>query len=165
MRLPRFSCAKMAKPGRPMSADIPAVLADYARRHNLSMREMALRINRSENWINGMFRGDQAVLQPYGFLADFANLPIDSLVAKIRKREMAAFIHFLKLDLASRTGCEPTTAGLARAAGVSDGFLRKLAKDTGELKGLNSYVELAEAYGFTVDQLRKHSPTQAKAAS
>lgn len=165
MRLPRLSSAKMAKPGRPMNADIPLVLAEYARRNGMSMREMALKINRSENWINGMFRGDQAVLQPYGLLADFAKVPITAVVSKIRNREMAAFIHYLKLDHASRTGCEPTTAGLARAAGVSDGFLRKLAKDTGELKGLNSYVELAEAYGFTVDQLRKHPPAQTKAAS
>lgn len=138
-----------------MCPDIPVALKAWANARGLSMREIAMMINKSEGWINGMFKGDQERMRPYCLLADYSGLPVDDIVIKIRKREMSKFIEFLKLELSKRTGAEINGLELARVSGVSDGLLRKLAKDNGDLGGLKSYVILSEFTGLKIQQFRK----------
>jgi hypothetical protein len=148
----------MAKPGRPMCREIPPALKNWATARGLSMREIAMRIDKSEGWINGMFKGDQERMRPYCLLADYSGLTVDDIVIKIRKREMSKFIESLKVELSKRTGAEINGLELARTSGVSDGLLRKLAKDNGDLGGLKSYVILAEFTGLKIHQFRKDGP-------
>ncbi len=154
--------------GRPLSDRLPEVLAIYAEDNDLSMRSLGLSLGKSENWINKIFNGDQAQLQPYINVVDFAGISLDDFVAIVVTRNTSELIETMRLKLAKARNvpvADISLLSLSQEIKVSDGFLRELQKNTGKLKVLNSYFLIAKTIGCKIDDLRCGTKSLSKIAS
>lgn len=136
---------------RPEADYVPQIVRAAAAKVG-TIPEFSRSLKHSGNWIYDLFKGEQPRLQPYAKLADYLGVTLHELTEIIEEKRVATYIEEAKRG--------ESTAWLARKAGVSATFLKGLHKNSGELNGLNSYVELARACGCKVDDLRTGSPIQ-----
>lgn len=130
---------------RPEAIYIPEPVRVAARHEQKTVQEFAESLGQSRNWLYGMFAHEQARVIPYLRLARYAGITLDELVGTINRREMGRLITHLRRG--------NSLAWLAKESGASQGLLANLAKDTGELKALNSYFLLATACRCKIDDL------------
>lgn len=97
----------------------------------------------------GVFGGNAGKLRPYVNFADFVGITLDELAGKMLSGQLGTFIE----ETARRHGV--SVSKLERLANVSDGFLEKKIKSGIYTNGLQGYIEVAHALGWSLEKLAK----------
>lgn len=136
---------------------LPSAVKTYLDRHEIKVSHLSTDLGFADNFISKLFKSEQAHLQSYCRIADAGGISLQTLVDKIKNKQMAAYIDLLVSRLDVENEKDRHRTGLAKRIGVSEALLRTLYKDEGRLNGIHSHVVIAEKIGVPIDALRKPS--------
>lgn len=136
---------------KPIPERMPEELVSEAEYLGMAMNQFAEYKGLNPNRFYTLFGGSHAQMRPYCKLADVSNQSLDQVAEFMLARQNPRLI-----DIAMKVaGCQ-NLRQLSLKCGVSDQWMRNLIlKNDGELKGLYSYYEAANALGWSLDKMRK----------
>ncbi len=141
---------------------IPDIILIWCERHKTSISRLSMDMGHADNWISGMFKTGQPLIQPYIRLAEAGGISLQALAEKIRAKKTSDYVEFLLLRY-KQDGVKHR-ADLSRRIGISKTTLSDLCKNDGKLNGLKSLSELAAVIGCEIDDLRLDRQSQAISA-
>lgn len=135
---------------RPTPDIVPGELREeIARLGYAGIMEYSEHIGLNPQRLLSNFAGKHSKLRPYVALAEYAGITLDQLAGKMASGEIGSFIE----QLAKRDGI--SVRALSLKIGASENFLHQRIKGGIYLNGLQGYIEVAHALGWTLDRWAK----------
>lgn len=135
---------------RPTPDYIPGELRDHIASLGYSgVTEYTEHIGLNRARLLKLFSGNQARLRPYFNFCQFAQISLDEMASLMETGKISTLI----LRLSEKHNC--SINHLEKISNVGQGFLRLRMRGDGNMNGLQSYIEVAKALGWSLDKLAK----------
>lgn len=132
---------------RPTPDYIPVELKDQAAAMGLTPKTFAEHLGFKPNRFYSFFGTPHSKLKPYIQICNAAGITLDELAIILRESKFEQLIN--QLEEKTDTKSVPV---LARHLGISPEFIYQRVRNPG-VNGLGSYIEMAEALGWSLDTL------------